>query len=432
MCGLSGVVVTKPELIDIRLVKVIFSLLMQENDSRGGHSWGAWGNGIEPVRALGRYSTNRQPLHDRLESYKFNTTPDASGVIQPSFLFGHTRFGTHGDKTVDNAHPFAYGNLMLAHNGVVDVYGYSVTDHSVDSGRIAMAIGDDGWKNGMARVLGSCALLVSASDVPMIYRHNQILHYATFDWGTVVSSTKYDLELVVSKIAGLKPIEIAEVVEDVFCQPGWGSIYDPCPAQKAKGYSAEAWQGNSHWNGHWGNARSLGMKGYAGKVYKWNKTNMRMEWMDINADAAQIETLGWSGKSNLEKIEKKISNFPEPGAKSKLTKREKRLRKTQQPVIQDHIEHLMDQCQNCGYQIDIADLRRCLVTWHDMDVLLCIDCVMDEVAAECKVNVIGDYGSMLDLESGECDREMGDDHMSEEDRDEINSYVKSMGGMRDV
>lgn len=429
MCGLSGVVVTKSDLVDIRLVKVIFSLLMQENDSRGGHSWGAWGNGITPVKALGRYSTNRQPLHDQLENYKFNATADESGVVQPSFLFGHTRFGTHGDKTVDNAHPFTYGNLTLAHNGVVDVYGYSATDHSVDSGRIAMAIGDDGWRNGMARVMGSCALLVSASDVPMIYRHNQTLYYATFDWGTVISSTKLDLELVVTKIAGLKPIEVAEVAEDVFCQPGWGAIWDPCPAQKAKGYSADAWRGtlsNSHWNDGW--VGGMAASDHIGKVWKWNQTNMRMEWMDENeVSTTRIETLGWSGKSDLDKVSKR--NFPEPGAKAKLTKRQRRALAKQQPTIPGHTECLMDQCQNCGYQVSINDLRRCVVSWHNMDVLLCLDCVMDEAATECKINVIGDYGSMIDTESGEL---VGDSCMSETDRAELNDYFRSMGGVRDV
>jgi hypothetical protein len=424
MCGLSGIVVTKPELIDVGLVKVIFSLLMQENDSRGGHSWGAWGNGIEPVKALGRYSSDRKPLHDRLDDYKFNTTPDSSGVIQPSFLFGHTRFGTHGDKTVDNAHPFTYGNITLAHNGVVDVYGYSATDHSVDSGRIAMAIGDDGWKNGMARVMGSCALLVSASDIPMIYRHNQVLHYATFPWGTVISSTKWDLELVVSKIAGLKPVEIGEVAEDVFCQPGWGSVWDPCPAQKAKSYSADAWRGGTT-NSHWWDQGNEGAGTPVGKTWKWNQAKLTMEWMDDDSvKTTKIETLGWSGKSNLEKINKK--NFPERGAKTRLTKRQRRQLAKQQPPIQGIIEHAMDQCQNCGYQTAIADLRRCAVTWHHMDVLLCIDCVMDEVADECKINVIGDYGSMMDAEIGESEG------MSEADRSEIAEYVRSMGGVCDV
>jgi hypothetical protein len=37
MCGLSGIVVTKPDQLPIEVMKIIFSLLMEENDDRGGH-----------------------------------------------------------------------------------------------------------------------------------------------------------------------------------------------------------------------------------------------------------------------------------------------------------------------------------------------------------------------------------------------------------
>jgi|GEM_PF-4046700 len=230
MCGLSGIVITQPKLIPMELVKTIFSLLMEENDDRGGHSWGAWGSRKAPIRGLGKYSTNRAPLHAWLKDFRFMEGG-------PTFLFGHTRFGTHGGRTIENSHPFEEGNITLAHNGVVEVEGYTTEDHAVDSARIAIALTQKGYVGGMACVMGMCSLLLSVDGQPLVYRHDQVLNYAQFPWGSAISSTFCDLELTVVKRLGLEPVGgVQNVPENTFCQPGFGLINVSAPGKERPKY----------------------------------------------------------------------------------------------------------------------------------------------------------------------------------------------------
>ena len=114
MCGLIGFTNKQGYTADPNILQK----LMSANDKRGGHSTGYF-DGTTFRKKLGKSNGMTMPLGSKM-------------------FIGHTRYATHGKKVVENQHPFQYGKVIGAHNGVVhnyrevgEKYGLQKTD--VDS-----------------------------------------------------------------------------------------------------------------------------------------------------------------------------------------------------------------------------------------------------------------------------------------------------------
>ncbi len=103
MCGIFGYSFKNGKLPASRRA-VLATNLARYNDERGGDSWGIMGldrGEARVIRGIGELTDNAYELCE------FNT------------LFAHTRFATHGEPSIKNAHPFKIGKLLGAHNGVI-------------------------------------------------------------------------------------------------------------------------------------------------------------------------------------------------------------------------------------------------------------------------------------------------------------------------
>lgn len=221
MCGLFAVIPTIPvtEALATKL-RMLYRLLANQNDSRGGHSWGMWSYDYTPAKGLGKITDDLKELCEYTDLWK----PKKHGWIA-----GHTRYGTHGAKSVENSHPFQHENLTLAHNGVVtvDLDDKEVQAHVVDSGQLCIAISKFGMEKALGATTGMIGLLfnLESDNRLMAYRADQMLHFAVCPWGYAISSDKDHLKKALD-FSGFFDAEIAPFTEYEVSAP-WYEDFKP-------------------------------------------------------------------------------------------------------------------------------------------------------------------------------------------------------------
>tara|TARA_R110000765_G_scaffold126964_1_gene224897 strand:- start:124 stop:1095 length:972 start_codon:yes stop_codon:yes gene_type:complete len=176
MCGLIGFTGNKEANPNI------IKQLMIANDSRGGHSTGYF-DGSEFVKCLGKSVS----IHQEVRQLKTNK------------FIGHTRFSTHGATTLPNQHPFEYGNVIGAHNGVVHNYRevgkkYNLKETEVDSQMIFNVLNKtDNDFNTLGKFTGALATLFTIGDKFYTYRKTNPLWVGRDKNGDVYFSSLKDV-----------------------------------------------------------------------------------------------------------------------------------------------------------------------------------------------------------------------------------------------
>ena len=194
MCGIFGMVNGSQDKL---------KLLALLNQDRGTDSTGFY-NGTDICKYIKKSSVALSYVPDSF----FNST----------YIFGHTRFSTHGEITKNNSHPYRIGNIVGAHNGVISNFEvlkekYNL-NYDVDSQIIFYYLA-----NGLplSDLYGSIAIWYTDKNKPgylyLLRNNNSPLHYLRTEKAFYFSSDDADLAIAFAERYTVYEVESGQLYE---------------------------------------------------------------------------------------------------------------------------------------------------------------------------------------------------------------------------
>lgn len=205
MCGLIGFSGPTNKKFNVDKIKT----LLFYNQERGKDSLGFY----TPTGGL--FKETGKPI-DIIIKNGFNIPVD-------NMFIGHVRAATVGVVNKNNAHPFQYGELVLAMNGTLSNHWSLCTEYKLDQKQydvdtqvLAAIIAKTKTKEVLSKIAGGCALLFTDTKTNTLYAYRNSerpLFRGTIDGCMYLSSIEESLKLIgCSNVKMLKENYLYEIV----------------------------------------------------------------------------------------------------------------------------------------------------------------------------------------------------------------------------